>query len=219
MATNFSIPVANSRVPAQTVEVSTQANDASLDLMANAMAIGLTAQNPTLVNIMSMDDLKANFNYALQVVLHACSRTDGQGKKCNDPIPMFMCDLVNSLEMVARSVRVTTPTMALPKRPDSYGNFLTILAANNIPVGPVVYPKPGSKSDVLKYDVREVDGSLGILGFEAGPNFEEMIVRMMLKIAEEEREKLVRILGRSDCYYCSGDELLRSWASSAVMVK
>lgn len=163
-----------------------------------------------LSSLISAEELEDCFTYAIKVIL----QQDSVAKPLFETVPKCLSDVMLPLNGVYRGVRINVNLSIEAERPDSYSRFLDILTSMGIPVGKVLKIDPNQTSKVMEVGIMQVQGVDMFVGLETEPSFEELVVRAMLKVSQEEQDKLSRILGHYEYMYASKDELLRQWACS-----
>lgn len=184
--------------------------------VANALSTTLLLQGSTnLTDLISEDELEDCFNYAIKVVL----QQDAGAKPSFETVPNFLSDVTMSLNGIYRGVRIEVSLSSDVKRPNSYPKFLNILQSMGIPVGKPLRVDPNSATGVMKVGITQLQGMDWLVGIEDSATIEEMVVRAMLTVQQDEQEKLQRILGQYEYMYVSKEELLRQWACSLPVGK
>lgn len=203
------------KMPSDGVEVQVEICEEAVASVSNALAVGLVLSNDTVTQFLSVEEIEESFAYALRVVLYQNSGA----KPCFEVIPAFLSDIMMSLNMTTHGVRILCKSLDEPKRPHSYGRFLNVLTSLGILTGKVLKVDPCKATNVLETFVVNVNGALSLAAADDKVTVEELIVRALLEVSEEETDKLRRIVGNIEYLYVSRDELLRQWACTLPVGK
>jgi hypothetical protein len=202
--------ISGSQVAAKGQEVEVMVDEEVKANIARMLAITITQGNPTLISLMSVDDIASCFSYALNVVL----AVDSGAKPVHDAVPIFFTDLFMPINAKYRGVRITVNPLTMPERPSLYAEFVSLMASVGVPMGRPQRIDPYGESKVMQLGLKMVDGEIYICGVDSQVTIEELVVRAMLTVSKQEQDKLDRILGHLDQLYASRDELVRQWACS-----
>jgi len=203
------------KMPSNGVEVQVEICEEAVASVSNALAVGLVLSNRTVTQFMSAEEIEESFAYALRIVLYQNSGA----RPCFETIPTFLSDIMMSLNMTTRGVRILCKSLDEPKRPHSYGTFLNVLTSLGIPVGKGLKVDPYKTTNVLEIFVVNVNGAPSLAAADDKVTVEELIVRALLEVSEEETDKLRRVVGNIEYLYVSRDELLRQWACTLPVGK
>lgn len=190
--------------------------DISLMILARTLARALVMLNDTVLKLLEMQDLIECFAYALEVSI---SQGTDLKKASYEVVPKFLSDITMSLKLRERGVVIHVNEVAVRQRPNSYDAFLDVLGSIGIPTDKVLRINPESTSRVLAIGITEMNGTDTLVGIDKDVSIEELVVRSLLTVAEEQQAKLTRVIGHMDRMYVSRDELLRQWGTSVMGAK
>lgn len=182
----------------------------AIEQLGSTLSTNLLLNNDTLSAVVTKDELEECFCYALHVIL----AQDSGAKPSFEVVPKFMSDLIMSLSLKERNIIVRTGELSVPKRPHSYGTFLDVMSSMGYPVDKVLKVSPDERSRVLAIGECDLNDSQVLVGIDGDVSIEELIVRALLEVPEEQQAKLERIIGAYDHVYISKDEILRQWGVS-----
>lgn len=206
----MSMKYTGSKLAAAGVKVEVEINDEVVSSVAQKLAVAMCVSNHSVGQLIEVDEAEECFSYALRVVL--CQNSGA--RPSHELVPLFLSDITHSLEAEYRGVRIHVSELEAPKRPNSYGLFLDVLSSIGVPSGKVLKVDPFETTNVMKASVVDVNGVPTLVGVNDDMTIEELIVRAMLEVPEQESDKLKKVLGHMDYQYVSRDELLRQWACS-----
>jgi hypothetical protein len=207
--------ICGSKVASIGENIDVEINEDVVSSIAQSLSVALILSNDSVTQVLDRDQLEECFAYALKVVLSQ----DSGARPSFEVVPTFFSDITRPLRMMYRGVVVTTSALDPGERPDSYQSFLMVLQSMGIPTGKVLKLDPTETSEVLQTGLVEINGGETLVGVSDSMEIEELVVRAMLDIEEEEQEKLSRIVGHLDHFYVSRDELVRNWAGSLPVAK
>jgi hypothetical protein len=197
-----------SKLAARGVDITVEAESTIVQSIAKKLAITLVTNNDSVSSILSVTEAEKCFSYALQLIL----RQDSGAKPSFELVPTFLSDITIPLNTEYRGVRIKVSEIEVDERPDSYETFLDVLSSVGIPVGKILKVAPEGTSNVLRLGILNIAGADMLVGLEGEISLEELIVRSMLNVPQQEQDKLDRVLGHMDNMYVSRDELVRQWA-------
>lgn len=190
-------------------------DDDSIVRVSGILTNNLFIHNYSLVGLISREEVQECFCYALKAVLYQ----NMGAKPCYEVVPTFMSDLIMSLSLRERNTVIVAEGLDLPDRPHCYGEFLDILGSLGFPTGKVLKVNLESRSRVLSIGEIDLAGSPTLVGIDGDASIEELVVRALLSVPNDQQEKLQRIIGAYDYSYMSKEELLRQWGVSMAFAK
>lgn len=183
-------------------------DEAVVEQIADQLALALVLSNDSVSGVLGRSDAKECFAYALKSILVQ----DSGAKPSYEIVPNFLSDITFSLSMLYRGVRISVEALESGKRPNSYESFLGVLSSLGIPTGRILKVDPCTTTNVLKLGFMDFNGTTMLVGADSEVSLEELVVRSMLAIPQQEEDKISRIVGHMDNLYVSRDELTRQWA-------
>lgn len=202
--------ISGSKVASRGVEIKVVINDEVVHAIAKKLAIALTLSNNSISSVLENDDAEQCFAYSLYTIL---SQNSG-AKPSYELVPAFLSDISMPLDAKYRGVVIHVKCLETSERPHSYDVFLDVLQSLGLRVGKVLRVDPNGFSNVLLAGTRMFGEAEVLVGVEVEISIEELVVRAMLNVQQEEQDKLNRIIGYMDNMYLSRDELVRNWACS-----
>lgn len=195
--------------------VPVEINEEVVGRISRLLAVSLLINNDGAQRLLNQDQAEAGFAHALRLVLVANSGRRG----LRDLVPIFLEDIMKPISTDFHGCRIHVAELAEPVRPDSYGIFLDVLHSLGIKVGRVLPIGPEEMGNVLSIGVMDIAGVENLVGVTTQVTIEELILRSMLNVQQEEQDKLQRIIGQFEYMYVSRDELVRQWAGSLPVGK
>lgn len=202
--------ILGSQAAANGVKVEVELDNETCSRVGKMLAMTVMQSHPTVGQLMKVSDVAQCFTYALSIVVSV----DSGARPKFDPVPTFFTDLFIPISLNYRGVRVTVSELDTVERPAFYDDFVDIMSSVGVCMG-----RPGrvdlfQDSRILQIGMKNVDETKFLCGIESSITIEELIVRSMIAVSDEENEKLSRVIGHMEYLYVSRDEIIRNWACS-----
>lgn len=197
----------------QVLEVSY--DEVTIERVGGILANNLILHNDTVSTLLSQEEVQECFCYALKVILYQNSGA----KPSYETVPEFLSDLTMSLNLRERNTVVTVTGLSPVSRPDCYLDFLDIMGSLGFPCDKVLKVRPENRSRVFSIGELEIRDTAVLVGIDGDVSLEELIVRAMLSVPQEQQAKLERIIGAYDHTYAAKEDLVRDWGVSMAFAK
>lgn len=205
-----------SKVLSKGTEIEVGVDKDTIERIASTATTATYLASDSVKDLIGRTDMESCYAYSMEVVLYQNSG----GKPSYERIPAFLTDICKTLNCKYRGVAIRVKALEQPKRPDSYGLFLDIMASLGVPCEKVSHVDPDAFSKVLLIRERtDSEGVQTLVGTEDSVCIDDLVIRSMLTVAQEQQDILDRIIGYSDEMYGSKDELIRQWAVSFPVAK